>query len=104
MSGGQTGETMRITLKVWRQAGSDAPGGMETYRVADVSPDMSFLERLDVQELDLGMESFEHQKVEQSHAARAQNGGAASTRRKLGFTDTPENAGSRFQEDGAFWT
>ena len=40
--------TMRITLTVWRQAGPDAPGAFETYDVAGVSPDMSFLEMLDV--------------------------------------------------------
>ena len=39
---------MKITLKVWRQAGPEAPGRMETYHVHDVSPDMSFLELLDV--------------------------------------------------------
>jgi succinate dehydrogenase / fumarate reductase iron-sulfur subunit len=39
---------MRITLKVWRQASPTAPGRLETYRVDDVSPDMSFLEMLDV--------------------------------------------------------
>jgi len=39
---------MRITLTVWRQASADAPGGFETYDVAGVSPDMSFLEMLDV--------------------------------------------------------
>src|SRR5688572_2959696 len=40
--------TMRITLKVWRQEASDRPGRMETYRLDDVSPHMSFLEMLDV--------------------------------------------------------
>jgi succinate dehydrogenase / fumarate reductase iron-sulfur subunit len=39
---------MRITLKVWRQAGPAAPGRMESYRLEDVSPHMSFLEMLDV--------------------------------------------------------
>ena len=39
---------MRITLKVWRQGGPDAAGRMETYRLDEVSPDMSFLEMLDV--------------------------------------------------------
>ena len=40
--------SMRITLKVWRQSGPDAKGEMETHRLDDVSPDMSFLEMLDV--------------------------------------------------------
>ena len=39
---------MRITLKVWRQAGPAAPGAFETHEVDDVSPDMSFLELFDV--------------------------------------------------------
>ena len=41
-------ERMRITLKVWRQEGPDRPGRMETHRLEDVSPHMSFLEMLDV--------------------------------------------------------
>jgi len=48
MSAGTTDSSMRVTLKVWRQAGPDAPGRMVTYHLADVSPDMSFLEMLDV--------------------------------------------------------
>lgn len=39
---------MHLTLKVWRQAGPDGPGRFETHDVPDVSPDMSFLEMLDV--------------------------------------------------------
>ena len=39
---------MKITLKAWRQAGPDAPGAFETYDVPGVSPDMSFLEMLDL--------------------------------------------------------
>ena len=39
---------MHINLKIWRQAGPDQPGRMESYRLDDVSPDMSFLEMLDV--------------------------------------------------------
>jgi succinate dehydrogenase / fumarate reductase iron-sulfur subunit len=45
---GESPHGMRITLKVWRQAGPEAPGHLETYHVHDVSPDMSFLELLDV--------------------------------------------------------
>jgi len=40
--------TMNLTLHVWRQAGPRADGRMMTYEVADISPDMSFLEMLDV--------------------------------------------------------
>jgi len=39
---------MNLTLYVWRQAGPDAPGAMERYDAHDISPDMSFLEMLDV--------------------------------------------------------
>jgi succinate dehydrogenase / fumarate reductase iron-sulfur subunit len=39
---------MRVTLKVWRQAGPTASGGFQTYSLDTVSPDMSFLEMLDV--------------------------------------------------------
>ena len=39
---------MNITLRVWRQKGRDDEGRMVTYKLTDVSPDMSFLEMLDV--------------------------------------------------------
>ena len=39
---------MRIHLKVWRQAGPRAQGGLVDYTVEQVSTDMSFLEMLDV--------------------------------------------------------
>jgi len=39
---------MNLTLKVWRQAAPNAKGKFVEYRAADVSPDMSFLEMLDV--------------------------------------------------------
>ncbi len=39
---------MHLTLKVWRQAGPEQPGRFVTYDAPDVSPDMSFLEMLDV--------------------------------------------------------
>jgi succinate dehydrogenase / fumarate reductase iron-sulfur subunit len=39
---------MNLTLRVWRQAGPNAPGRMVEYEVLDISPDMSFLEMLDV--------------------------------------------------------
>ena len=39
---------MNLTLKVWRQANSESKGKMETYQITDVSPDMSFLEMMDV--------------------------------------------------------
>lgn len=39
---------MNINLKIWRQAQKDAKGHMEDYRLEGVSPDMSFLEMLDL--------------------------------------------------------
>jgi len=44
---------MNLTLKVWRQNGPEDKGRMETYPVTDISPDMSFLEMLDVLNYDL---------------------------------------------------
>jgi succinate dehydrogenase / fumarate reductase iron-sulfur subunit len=39
---------MKLTLRIWRQAGPDEPGALVEYPVDDVSADMSFLEMLDV--------------------------------------------------------
>jgi succinate dehydrogenase / fumarate reductase, iron-sulfur subunit len=39
---------VNLTLRVWRQAGPDAPGRFETYQATDISPDSSFLEMLDL--------------------------------------------------------
>ena len=39
---------MNLTLKIWRQANADANGSIETYPIENVSPDMSFLEMMDV--------------------------------------------------------
>ena len=44
---------MNLKLRIWRQPGAGAKGGMVTYQVTDVSPDMSFLEMLDVLNEDL---------------------------------------------------
>ncbi|MCE7081987.1 succinate dehydrogenase/fumarate reductase iron-sulfur subunit [Streptomyces sp. ST2-7A] len=38
---------MKLTLRIWRQAGPDEPGAMTTYELDGVSPQMSFLEMLD---------------------------------------------------------
>lgn len=48
MSAGTSTHTMRLTLRVWRQEGPHAAGRFEVYGLASVSPDMSFLEMLDV--------------------------------------------------------
>ncbi|MFT6716560.1 MAG: succinate dehydrogenase / fumarate reductase iron-sulfur subunit [Saprospiraceae bacterium] len=39
---------MNLTLKIWRQKDAAAKGAVETYQLADVSPDSSFLEMLDL--------------------------------------------------------
>ncbi len=58
-------DTLNLTLKIWRQAGPDEPGEFREYQVKDVSPDMSFLEMLDMlneQLLEQGEEpvAFDH--------------------------------------------
>ena len=50
---------MNITLRVWRQANAGAKGAMQTYQLADVSPDMSFLEMLDLLNEQLTIEGVE---------------------------------------------
>ena len=44
---------MNLTLKVWRQKNAETKGKLVTYKAQDVSPDMSFLEMLDVVNEDL---------------------------------------------------
>lgn len=39
---------MNLTLKIWRQDNAATAGRFETYKVSDISEDMSFLEMLDV--------------------------------------------------------
>jgi succinate dehydrogenase / fumarate reductase iron-sulfur subunit len=39
---------MHLTLQVWRQTGPDSAGALKEYQATDISPDMSFLEMLDV--------------------------------------------------------
>ncbi|TXB61435.1 succinate dehydrogenase/fumarate reductase iron-sulfur subunit [Phaeodactylibacter luteus] len=43
---------MKLTLKIWRQKNADTKGSFQTYQV-EASPDMSFLEMLDVLNEDL---------------------------------------------------
>tara|TARA_B100000530_G_scaffold336741_1_gene292476 strand:+ start:2117 stop:2863 length:747 start_codon:yes stop_codon:yes gene_type:complete len=39
---------MNLTLKIWRQSNSESKGKMVNYKISDISPDMSFLEMMDV--------------------------------------------------------
>ena len=56
---------MNLTLKVWRQPNSLVKGNLETYKLKEVSPDMSFLEMMDVlneqlMEKDIDPVAFDH--------------------------------------------
>lgn len=44
---------MNLTLKVWRQKNAKSKGKFETHSLSDVSPDMSFLEMIDVLNLQI---------------------------------------------------
>ena len=39
---------MNLILKIWRQRNNNSKGKMKTYKMSNVSPDMSFLEMMDV--------------------------------------------------------
>ena len=39
---------MNVTLQIWRQKSTNANGRFETYQVDDITPEMSFLEMLDI--------------------------------------------------------
>jgi succinate dehydrogenase / fumarate reductase, iron-sulfur subunit len=44
---------MNLKLRIWRQQSANASGSFVTYQVSDITPDMSFLEMLDVLNEDL---------------------------------------------------
>ncbi len=55
----------KVTLRVWRQASSSAPGTFETYETDNATKDMSFLELLDIVNDELSVKgkepiAFEH--------------------------------------------
>jgi succinate dehydrogenase / fumarate reductase iron-sulfur subunit len=72
---------MRLTLHVWRQKDASSPGRFVTYEAPDVSPDMSFLEMLDV--VNEGLVERGEDPIAFDHdcttAARASAGSAASS-------------------------
>ena len=39
---------MKLNLKIWRQKNSESKGGFENYIIDNITPDMSFLEMMDV--------------------------------------------------------
>jgi succinate dehydrogenase / fumarate reductase, iron-sulfur subunit len=47
-AGGESAHGMRLKLRIWRQSSPQAPGSLVDYRLDDVSPDVSFLEMLDM--------------------------------------------------------
>ena len=56
---------MKLTLKIWRQKNFDTKGTIVNYEIDNISPDMSFLEMLDVLNADLILRdedpvSFDH--------------------------------------------
>ena len=51
--------SMNLTLKVWRQKNNKEYGRLETYAIGEISPDMSFLEMLDVLNEDLTRKKIE---------------------------------------------
>ena len=56
---------MKLTLKIWRQKNSESKGQMVSYEIDNISPDMSFLEMLDLLNARLILEdddpiSFDH--------------------------------------------
>src|SRR5262249_20743024 len=63
--GSPTKSGMKLTVNVWRQRSADEPGEFETHALHGISPDMSFLEMLDVlnqQLIEAGREpvAFDH--------------------------------------------
>jgi len=52
-------KNIAITVKIWRQAGPDVKGSLESYSLSDISTDMSFLEMLDVLNDQLTMDGKE---------------------------------------------
>ena len=44
---------MNLTLKIWRQKNANEKGKIVEYKVDNISPDMSFLEMMDVLNTDL---------------------------------------------------
>lgn len=50
---------MKVTLHVWRQPNAQVSGKMTVYETPEISPDMSFLEMLDVVNQDLNMKGVD---------------------------------------------
>ena len=59
---------INLTVRVWRQAGPDAPGKFESYTAREISTDMSFLEMLDV--INNGLERENKEPIAFDHDCR----------------------------------
>ena len=59
---------MKLTLNIWRQQDASSKGQFVTYSIDDISPDMSFLEMLDVLNNKLILQG--HEPVEFDHDCR----------------------------------
>jgi succinate dehydrogenase / fumarate reductase iron-sulfur subunit len=59
---------MNLQLRVWRQKDASAPGQFVEYRATDISPDMSFLEMLDV--VNEGLIKQGHEPIAFDHDCR----------------------------------
>ncbi|EGV42234.1 succinate dehydrogenase/fumarate reductase iron-sulfur subunit [Bizionia argentinensis JUB59] len=59
---------MNLTLKIWRQKNANDKGKLVEYPISDISPDMSFLEMLDV--LNEGLINKGEEPVEFDHDCR----------------------------------
>ena len=59
---------MNLTLKIWRQNGPKDKGKIVEYKVSDVSPDMSFLEMIDV--LNESLIAQKHEPISFDHDCR----------------------------------
>ena len=51
--------TIDLTLQIWRQKNTDAPGDFETYTLNNISTAMSFLEMLDLLNENLTLQGLE---------------------------------------------
>ena len=59
---------MKLTLKIWRQKNAESKGGIVNYDIDNISPDMSFLEMLDV--LNANLISKDEEPVSFDHDCR----------------------------------
>jgi succinate dehydrogenase / fumarate reductase iron-sulfur subunit len=74
-AGGQSEKRgMNLTLRIWRQNGPTVKGKMVTYKVNDISPDMSFLEMLDVLNERLIMDGDDPVAFDQLHMRSFKDG------------------------------